>query len=96
MNRQLKRAAEQALLLTGVPALTRRINRTRAVVLMYHNVLPQGAPPAGDRSLHVGQRAFAAQLDDSTRDQIKETLFREWLQQQRSRARVEMPIMEVV
>ena len=37
-----------------------------------------------------------AQLDDGTREQIKETLFREWLQQQRTRARVETPILDVV
>lgn len=37
-----------------------------------------------------------AQLDDATREQIKDTLFREWLQQQRSRASVETPILDVV
>ena len=63
MNRQLKRAVERALLLAGVPALARRASRTRAVVLMYHNVVPDGAQPGGDRSLHLGRREFAAQLD---------------------------------
>ena len=33
------------------------------LVLAYHNVLPEGSPPAGDLSLHLPQREFARQLD---------------------------------
>jgi peptidoglycan/xylan/chitin deacetylase (PgdA/CDA1 family) len=32
-------------------------------VLAYHNVLPQGEPMTGDRSLHLPQEAFSRQLD---------------------------------
>ena len=61
MRSALKRAAERALL---VPAMVaRRLHAGRAVVLAYHDIVPDGEPPAGDRSLHLGQRAFADQLD---------------------------------
>jgi peptidoglycan/xylan/chitin deacetylase (PgdA/CDA1 family) len=33
------------------------------LILAYHNVVPDDAPPAGDRSLHLPRAAFAAQLD---------------------------------
>jgi peptidoglycan/xylan/chitin deacetylase (PgdA/CDA1 family) len=32
-------------------------------VLAYHNIVPEGETPAGDLSLHLSQRRFAAQLD---------------------------------
>jgi peptidoglycan/xylan/chitin deacetylase (PgdA/CDA1 family) len=32
-------------------------------VLAYHNIIPDDAPPAGDRSLHVPRARFARQLD---------------------------------
>jgi peptidoglycan/xylan/chitin deacetylase (PgdA/CDA1 family) len=63
VNRRFKRAIERGLLVAGAPALARRFHRTRALVLMYHNIVPEGAPEGGERSLHLGQRAFAAQLD---------------------------------
>lgn len=35
----------------------------RALILAYHNVIPDGLPPAGDRSLHLPVSSFAKQLD---------------------------------
>jgi peptidoglycan/xylan/chitin deacetylase (PgdA/CDA1 family) len=37
--------------------------RDRAAVLAYHNVVPAGKRAIGDRSLHLPQQDFAAQLD---------------------------------
>jgi peptidoglycan/xylan/chitin deacetylase (PgdA/CDA1 family) len=43
--------------------LARRSVRGRALVLAYHNVAPDGAPPVGEHALHLPQRRFADQLD---------------------------------
>lgn len=45
-------------------ALGRRRRRAQTLVLAYHNILPYGAEPGADRSLHLPQAAFAEQLDD--------------------------------
>jgi peptidoglycan/xylan/chitin deacetylase (PgdA/CDA1 family) len=37
--------------------------RGKCLVLAYHGIVPDGAPPAGERNLFVTQREFAAQLD---------------------------------
>jgi putative peptide maturation system protein len=37
-----------------------------------------------------------AELDDGTREQIKDALFWEWLQQRRAKARVETPVLDTV
>ncbi len=47
----------------GPAALARRAFRHRGVVLAYHNVVPVGERPAADRSLHLSERAFKAQVD---------------------------------
>jgi peptidoglycan/xylan/chitin deacetylase (PgdA/CDA1 family) len=36
----------------------------RVLILAYHNIVPEGDEPAGERSLHTDQAAFAAQLDE--------------------------------
>lgn len=59
----LKRGLEIGLGLAGVPALGRWRLRGRTAVLAYHNVVPAGQPVVGDRSLHLAQDRFAAQLD---------------------------------
>ncbi|HSM37284.1 MAG TPA: polysaccharide deacetylase family protein [Longimicrobiales bacterium] len=59
----IKRALEAALLHLGPAALARSRRRGRAVVLAYHNIVPRGESTVGDASLHLPQRAFAAQLD---------------------------------
>jgi peptidoglycan/xylan/chitin deacetylase (PgdA/CDA1 family) len=48
---------------SGPAALSRRAFRRRTLILAYHNILPDGAKPAGDRSLHLSRAAFARQLD---------------------------------
>lgn len=57
----LKRAAERLLL--GPARLARMLLGGRVIVLAYHNIVPDGESIAGDRSLHLPQRAFARQLD---------------------------------
>lgn len=59
----VKHAAEAALLSSGIAALARRRHHGRTIVLAYHNIVPDGAAPCGDRSLHLPQRRFARQLD---------------------------------
>jgi hypothetical protein len=59
----LKRLTESALLHGGPATFLRRKTRHRTLVLAYHNILPQGAAPGRDRSLHLECSAFAGQLD---------------------------------
>lgn len=63
----LKQAVERLLIGAGVARLSRTRVRDRTLVLAYHNVVPDDAPPAGDRSLHLPQTLFAAQLDELCR-----------------------------
>lgn len=60
---RLKAAAERIALDGGLAAASRVRMRGGTVVLAYHGIVPDGAVPAGERSLHLPQRAFAAQLD---------------------------------
>lgn len=59
-----KSLVERALVVSGVPSLLRHRLRRRALVLAYHNIVPHGEIAEGDRSLHLSQRDFAAQLDN--------------------------------
>lgn len=63
MSPLLKHIAERILVGTGIAAAARRRLRRRTLVLAYHNVLPDGATPLGDRSLHLLRCDFARQLD---------------------------------
>lgn len=63
LRTSLKAAAERALVGLGVPRMLRAAGSGDAVILVYHNVVPDGAPPGGDRSLHLERREFARQLD---------------------------------
>jgi peptidoglycan/xylan/chitin deacetylase (PgdA/CDA1 family) len=58
-----KRAGERLLVASGIPALALRRRSQDALVLAYHNVVPDDAPPSGDGSLHLARSRFAAQLD---------------------------------
>lgn len=58
-----KELAERVLTGSGTTALARRYHRCSTVVLAYHNILPAGASPEGDRSLHLPRADFARQLD---------------------------------
>jgi peptidoglycan/xylan/chitin deacetylase (PgdA/CDA1 family) len=54
---------ETTLVGTGVTSVARGRMRGRALVLAYHNIVPTGERAVGDRSLHLTQERFAAQLD---------------------------------
>ena len=62
----LKSAAEQVLLGSGAARAARARRRGDVLILAYHNIVPGGAVPDGDLSLHLPRRAFAAQLDALT------------------------------
>lgn len=61
-----RRLVEPALLATGVDQARRATLRGRVLILAYHNIVPAGDRPVGDRSLHLPQRSFAEQLDQLT------------------------------
>ncbi len=63
MPADLKRAIEVLLARGGPAAAARRTRRGKALVLAYHNIVPAGAPPAGERSLHLSADLFKRQLD---------------------------------
>jgi peptidoglycan/xylan/chitin deacetylase (PgdA/CDA1 family) len=63
IRRHLKASLEALLILGGVAALARRVNVHRGCVLAYHNIIPEGEEPVGDRSLHLPVQQFRAQLD---------------------------------
>jgi peptidoglycan/xylan/chitin deacetylase (PgdA/CDA1 family) len=63
---RLKHVVETALVGTGFARLARRRRRGDALILAYHNIVPDGAAPFGDPGLHLPQAAFAAQLDALT------------------------------
>jgi peptidoglycan/xylan/chitin deacetylase (PgdA/CDA1 family) len=59
----VKRSLERVLSSSGVGLISRQRVRGKRLILTYHGVTPEGAIPAGERSLFVAQRDFAAQLD---------------------------------
>jgi len=59
----LKACFEAGLVRSGVPALHRAARAGQALVLAYHNVVPDSCPPFGDRSLHLPRRLFVRQLE---------------------------------
>jgi peptidoglycan/xylan/chitin deacetylase (PgdA/CDA1 family) len=63
VRRSVKRLIERGLVVSGAARLSRWRSGGRVIVLAYHNILPRGVPPVGDRSLHLPQEVFAAQLD---------------------------------
>lgn len=63
MRAVLKRVVERGLVASGAPAWGRRRRAEDAVVLAYHNVVPDDAPAAGDPSLHLPRGAFVAQVE---------------------------------
>lgn len=63
LRTRVKGALERGLLLSGIPRASRRRRSGDVLVLAYHDVVPHGAAPMGDRSLHLPRSAFARQLD---------------------------------
>lgn len=39
------------------------LHRRHVAILAYHNIVPKGSEPVGDRSLHLPESTFAGQLD---------------------------------
>jgi peptidoglycan/xylan/chitin deacetylase (PgdA/CDA1 family) len=62
-RQRVKRMVERGLLLSGIPQLARWRRAGEVLVLAYHDIVPRGERPVGDRSLHLPQDEFAAQLD---------------------------------
>src|SRR5687767_498679 len=63
----LKRATEVALAHGGPAHLGRLRGRARALILAYHNVLPEGEAPVGERSLHLPLTRFREHLEHLAR-----------------------------
>jgi peptidoglycan/xylan/chitin deacetylase (PgdA/CDA1 family) len=63
VKRRFKYLVERSLVEAGAPAIVRFFRRHEILVLAYHNVLPAGARPSGDRSLHLPHEQFVRQLD---------------------------------
>ncbi len=59
----LKACFEAGLVRSGVPALHRAARARRALVLAYHNVVPDSYPAFGDRSLHLPRGLLVRQLE---------------------------------
>ena len=55
--------AERTLVGMRAPRLLRFARSRAGVVVNYHNVVPDGQPAGGDRSLHISRSDFARQLD---------------------------------
>lgn len=59
----LKACLEAGLVRSGVTALHRAARGRHALVLAYHNVVPDDCPPFGDRSLHLPRSRFVGQIE---------------------------------
>lgn len=68
MHAIARRAIEGLLASSPVRSLALGRVRGRTLVLAYHNIVPDGLPPVGDRSLHLPASAFRAQLDVLTEE----------------------------
>ena len=74
MRRRLKHLLERGLVWSGAPRVALAGHRSRTLILAYHAIVPDGASPAGDASLHLPQAQFAAQLDALARSHDVVTL----------------------
>lgn len=63
MARVMKRAAEAILAPIATVLGRRRTASRETLILAWHNIVPHGRVIAGEASLHMPQRMFAAQLD---------------------------------
>jgi peptidoglycan/xylan/chitin deacetylase (PgdA/CDA1 family) len=59
----IKGQVERALSSRAVGRMVRHRVRGKRLILAYHGVVPEGEAPAGERTLFIGQREFAAHLD---------------------------------
>lgn len=58
-----KRVGESLLVHSGITAAARTTMRDRALILAYHNIVPDEAPCEGDLPNHLTLSAFEAQLE---------------------------------
>lgn len=63
----VKALLETGLVWSGGAALRRAALARRALVLAYHNVVPDDGPCFGDRSLHLPRRMFVRQIEQLLR-----------------------------
>ncbi|HEX6052850.1 MAG TPA: polysaccharide deacetylase family protein [Gemmatimonadaceae bacterium] len=72
MRSLIKGVAERALVWSGAAAWHRRRVSGRVLVLAYHNIVPDGEPPAGDLANHLPLSRFVTQVDllEQTHDVI--------------------------
>lgn len=63
MRERLKNGICQGLVDVGVASLARRRHSGSAVILAYHNIVPEGETADGETGLHLAQVEFARQLD---------------------------------
>lgn len=63
LRRGAKVTAEYAAIWSGAARIARNSHSHDALILAYHNIVPEDEVVAGDRSLHLPQRTFARQLD---------------------------------
>ena len=63
MRQVLKGIVERTAVLAGAARLARARHGHQAIILAYHNIVPRGESAVGDRSLHLSQDTFGAQLD---------------------------------
>lgn len=63
MRALLKTTAELVLAHGGASHVARSFRREQALVLSYHNIVPDGSRPVGDASLHLDRAAFAGQVE---------------------------------
>jgi peptidoglycan/xylan/chitin deacetylase (PgdA/CDA1 family) len=63
MTAALLKSSLEHLLVLGPARWARRRVRGRTLVLAYHDIVPRGERPGGDRPLHLRQEEFGAQLD---------------------------------
>jgi peptidoglycan/xylan/chitin deacetylase (PgdA/CDA1 family) len=60
---RMRTLVELGLVSCGIDRWAMRGRRGRALILAYHNIIPDDAGGAGDRSLHLPRKGFAEQLD---------------------------------
>jgi peptidoglycan/xylan/chitin deacetylase (PgdA/CDA1 family) len=60
---ELKASVERGVVSSGLATASRRHRRRGALILAYHNVVPEGVEIGGESSLHLPVAQFAAQLD---------------------------------
>lgn len=63
MRHIVKRLVEHVLVRVATTGVPHRLHGGGNLVLAYHNIVPDGEPISGERSLHLPQRRFAEQLD---------------------------------